>query len=216
MRGDDCSKLCHNIPQARQAFREYWPMPSDAGAGQAIYQLWSYGDVDVFVLDLRSERDSKWTPDTAAKSMLGTAQKQWLKDRLLASTATWKLLMSSVPFNPTSKNGDSWKGFQTEQRELVDFITGQGITGVLVLSGDMHTGGGIDDGTNSLLPEANCPKANRIFSNTGKLGLWSHGIDRGGIGAGFCEIDLSPAAAQIRIVGENGALRRSLTLPAPG
>jgi alkaline phosphatase D len=215
MRGDDATKYFHHIPEARQAFREYFPMPSDAGPGTAIYQKLSYGHVDVFIPDLRSERDTKTTVDDANKSMLGVAQKAWLKDQLFASTAVWKLIMSSVPWNPTSKDVDSWQGFQTEQHELVSFIQSNGITGVLIASGDLHSGGGIDDGTNSFFPEANCPKANKTFNNTGKLGIWSHGIDRGGIGAGFCEFVLTPTAATISIIGDDGNPRRKLTILAP-
>ena len=211
MRGDDATKHFPHIPEARQAFREYYPMPSDAGPGMAIYQKLSFAHVDVFILDLRSERDSKTTADDANKSMLGAAQKAWFKDELLASTAVWKLVMSSVPWNPTSKNGDSWKGFQTEQSELVSFIELNGITGVLFASGDMHTGGGIDDGSNSFFPEANCPKANKTFNNTGKFGTWSHGIDRGGVGPGFCEFVLTPTTATISIIGDDGSVRRTLT-----
>ena len=211
MRGDGATKHSHHIPEARQAFREYLPMPSDAGPGMAIYQKLSFAHVDVFILDLRSERDSKTTSHDGNKSMLGAAQKAWFKDELLASTAVWKLVMSSVPWNPTSKNGDSWKGFQTEQSELVSFIELNGITGVLFASGDMHTGGGIDDGSNSFFPEANCPKANKPFNNTGKFGTWSHGIDRGGVGPGFCEFVLTPTTATISIISYDGSVRRTLT-----
>ena len=215
MRGDDATKYFHHIPEARQAFREYFPMPSDAGPGTAIYQKFSYGHVDVFIPDLRSERDTKTTPDDANKSMLGTVQKAWFKNGLLASTAVWKLVMSSVPWNPTAKDVDSWQGFQTEQHELVNFIESNGITGVIFASGDMHSGGGIDDGRTSFFPEANCPKANKTANNTGKLGTWSNGMDRGGVGAGFCEFVLTATTATISIIGDDGNLRRSLTLQAP-
>ena len=90
----------------------------------------------------------------------------FFKGELLASTAVWKLVMSSVPWNPTSKDVDSWQGFQTEQHELVSFIESKGITGVLFASGDMHSGGGIDDGTTSFFPrpiarERTTPSATR-------------------------------------------------------
>ncbi len=97
MRGDNANRNSGHIPRARQAFREYYPMPSDAGPGTAIYQKFSFGKVDVFILDLRSERDPGRMPDDGSKSMLGSAQKAWFKAALLASPAVWKVIMSSVP-----------------------------------------------------------------------------------------------------------------------
>jgi alkaline phosphatase D len=214
MRGDNANKNSGHIPEARQAFREYYPMPSDAGPGTAIYQKFSFAHVDVFILDLRSERDPGQVPDDGSKSMLGLVQKAWFKAALLASTADWKVIMSSVPWNPTSKNGDAWKGFPTEQNELKSFIESNEITGVLFASGDLHLGGALDDGSHSYFPEANCPKANDTFNHTGKPGKWSHGFSQGGVGAGFCEFVLTPTKATINIVGDDGTVRRTLECKA--
>lgn len=212
--GDNSDGTYKNRAQARQAYREYWPMASDPGPGKAIYQRLSYsGTVDVFLLDLRSERDPIRKPEGPDKSMMGAEQKQWLKDQLLLSSAPWKLVVSSVPFNPTAKKVGGWVTYQTERKELIDFVRFNGITGVVLASGDIHSGGGIDDGTNAGLTEANCPRANAIFWQ-GFLGTWSEGMDKGGaVGPGFCEFVFTPEFAAIATVGQENTVRRSLTLP---
>ena len=43
-----------------------------------------------------------------------TGQLQWLKDGLLASTAVWKIIFSSVVTNTSTKFPDGWAGYQTE------------------------------------------------------------------------------------------------------
>ena len=57
--------------------------------------------------------------------------------------------MSSVPFNPGTKPYDAWGGFLDERGELLQFIEDNNITGVVVMTGDIHSGGAMDDGTNS-------------------------------------------------------------------
>src|SRR5262249_3331620 len=64
---------------------------------------------------------------------------------LVRSTATWKLIASTTvmmgtdltPGNPINLN--QWDGYPEERRELMSAILGLGITGVAVLSGDLHT-----------------------------------------------------------------------------
>ena len=144
--------------------------------------------------------------------MLGLAQKSALKAWALASTARWKLIPWSVTFNPTSKDRDSWKGYQTEAHELLAFFEAHAITGVLFASGDMHTGGCLDDGITSGRPELNCPRANRCGNTTGKLGTWSHGSAPSGEGDGFGEFLLTDTEATLSIVGVDQTVRRSLVV----
>lgn len=119
------------------------------------------------MLDLRYQRDPNSDTDNGDKSMLAgdlitNDQKTWLKTNLLNSTATWKFLISTVPWNPTVCKDDAWGGgFRTEQQELLNFIVGNNITGVIFISGDIHTGGAIDNGSNARCPEMNVPHSNK-------------------------------------------------------
>jgi alkaline phosphatase D len=71
--------------------------------------------------------------------MLGAAQKAWLKDRLRASKAPFKILATGGGWTVNKgPGGDSWASFLTERNELFDFIRDERISGVVLLSGDTH------------------------------------------------------------------------------
>ncbi len=124
-------------------FCNNWNNPGYGGGPQqpGCWFDFSIGDVDLFMLDGRFYRtDHKNPPADRPASMLGDAQKRWLFDRLNASQATFKLLVTSVPWAYGVKPGstDPWQGFQDEREELFSFIEQHSITGVILLSGDRH------------------------------------------------------------------------------
>ena len=98
--------------------------------------------------------------DASPGSMLGARQKQWLKERLVGSTARWKLWGNSVgmlhrrtdwqnlpePVEaewPSESYGlygtDDWCGYPAERRELLTFLQTEGVTNVATLVGDRHS-----------------------------------------------------------------------------
>ena len=87
---------------ARLVYEEYMPhYDTPAGDGDVpIYQSFAVGRVKFIVTDLRSERDEVKKPDGPGKSMLGAAQKAWLKSELLAAKGKYPLIfwVSSVPW----------------------------------------------------------------------------------------------------------------------
>jgi alkaline phosphatase D len=178
--GNNLDKTYRDWDISRRVFQEYvpaYPLPADS---YGIWQRFRYAHVDFFVLDCRSQRDPDTDPDDAKKSMLdGNAvgsygQFEWLKEGLLSSSAPWKIIFSSVAVNPTAKPNDGWAVFQTEWSQIRQFIDDNHITGVVVLSGDLHIGG-LDDGRASGVPEMMVPPANMNGCGTGKLGNWSEG-----------------------------------------
>ena len=82
--------------------------------------------------------------------MLGREQLTWLKEKLAASDARWKVIVSSVPMSiptglPAVPNGrDGWANFdQTAgyERELLDilrFMHAHGIRNSLWITTDVH------------------------------------------------------------------------------
>jgi len=106
------------------------------------YFTFDAGDVSFFVLDVRSFRDKKHTPDNAAKSMLGAEQKAELKNWLKTSKAKFKFVTSGVEFHDHQtvplKQDDAWEGFKTERQEIFDFIHNNHVGGVILISGDAH------------------------------------------------------------------------------
>jgi alkaline phosphatase D len=139
------------MPAGRQAFLEYWPVSTPPEDPARLYRKFRRGaDAEFFVLDTRQYRDRNADPDGPAKTMLGTAQRDWLIDGLTRSTATWKFIVTSVPLsNPKGgtaqmPGNDSWAravdgtGFQTELRAIVNAILKGRVRNVVWLAGDVH------------------------------------------------------------------------------
>jgi alkaline phosphatase D len=211
---DNADKSFPGKKNALNAFREYFPTPS-LPSHDGIWHRFRYAQVEFFMLDLRSQRDPNNTPDGPNKSILGADEKAWLKDSLLNSTARWKFLMSTVPFNPGTKPSDSWAAFQTERTEMVNFIQQNKIGGLIVVSGDLHSGGALDDGTNSGFPEISVPHANMPPPQcwtTQKPGLWSEGIICGIDNPGYGSITVTPDSVTLQVKGIDGDVRQSLEI----
>jgi phosphodiesterase/alkaline phosphatase D-like protein len=74
-----------------------------------------------------------------ARTMLGAEQKAFLKERLSASTATWKFVVNPVPIQALlALPYDRWEGYAAERRELIEFIHDEGIANVVFLTTDFH------------------------------------------------------------------------------
>lgn len=116
---------------ALRAFSEYWANPSygtDELVG--IFGRHRYGDVEIFLLDDRYWRGLD-------DSITGDAQEEWLKDALVDSDATFKLIVSGSQYTLLD-HSDSWGVFPEAQTRLRQFIADEGVEGVLLLSGDVH------------------------------------------------------------------------------
>ena len=129
--------------ESLRLFRSYWANPSyGTGGAPGIWFKHSYGGVDFFFLDGRYHRDPSVGSDMPAKSMLGAAQKAWLKDELLKSRAPFKILVSGGGWSSAERadGGDSWGVYTAERNEIFEFIRDRGIGGVVCISGDSHLG----------------------------------------------------------------------------
>ncbi len=121
-------------------FKNQWANPY-YGGGKERPGCWfdfSMGDIDFIMLDCRYYRENP--KEVSNPSMLGEYQKNWLKERLKTSTATFKVISSSVPWAKNTKPGsdDTWDGFPNEREEIFSFIEENKIEGVLLLSADRH------------------------------------------------------------------------------
>jgi len=220
--GNDEDKNFTGRSSAWQAFDEHWVTYARPNADAGLWHSFVVGDAEFFVLDLRSQRDPGTDTDDSDKSMLdgdeiANDQKDWLKDGLNNSTATWKFIVSSVTMNPTARpvSTDHWRVYSTERDELKDFIVDNDIEGVLLLTGDLHTGGAVDDGTNSAwgVPELCVPHTNLARGNTANLGTWSEGVTSGAKGYGL--VTVSADLVTMRAYGARGVIRHYLTVFAP-
>jgi alkaline phosphatase D len=130
--------------ESRKVFSSYFCNPSYGQDGKGIYSIVSWGDVDVFMTDdrwWRSEdkiKDSVDGKPNPGKRLLGKQQMEWLKNSLLYSSATFKIVaMGSQVLNPASPFDKMWD-FPIEYDELMNFIKEYNINGVLFLTGDRH------------------------------------------------------------------------------
>ena len=90
--------------------------------------------------------------DLPPGTMLGSAQKQWWKDVMKDSDATWRIWGNPVPIlrlqldgsdvalvmDQLILSGDAWDGYNTERKELMAFLKANSIRNVVSLSGDHH------------------------------------------------------------------------------
>ncbi|GJL59948.1 MAG: alkaline phosphatase [Nitrospirales bacterium] len=121
------------MPIGRQAFFTYWPIRQHATDSTRLFRAFRWGKaVELFLLDTRQYRNP------GSNTMLGTVQKQWLLEQLAASSATFKFIISSVPFS--DPRVDKWGEYPDERDEILGYLNKMGITGVLFLAGDLHIG----------------------------------------------------------------------------
>lgn len=122
-----------------QLYQKQWANPYYGGGEPqpGCYYDFSIGDVDFFMLDTRYYREN---PEIPGASMLGPVQKQWLMDKLARSTATFKIICTSVPLTENTKPGslDTWDGHAAERKEILGFLGEQKIKGVVFLAADRH------------------------------------------------------------------------------
>jgi alkaline phosphatase D len=155
--------LDRDVPFARrrraayQTFFEHMPRIRARRDPDRIYGKLRFGrNAEVFLLDERQYRDDQPCGDELGtancpeafergRTMLGDAQRQWLKRSLKDSRATWKILGNQDMFmaldtpagNPI--NPDQWDGYKAERRELMNFVKAQRIRNVSLVTGDIHT-----------------------------------------------------------------------------
>ena len=127
---------------ALQAFKRYWANPSYGLPGvPGVFGAASVGDIDFFLLDNRFHRYPNRYPQTADKAMFGKAQLEWLKQALVASRATFKVIAAGGQFWNQANRYEAFHNYPVEQKALADWLLEQKINGVLFLSGDRHLAG---------------------------------------------------------------------------
>ena len=127
-----------------EIWKKYWCNPSYGENGQGTYSMVSWGDADIFLTDDRWWRSADRTMDSVNgkpnpdKYMLGKQQMEWLKNSLLYSSATFKIItLGSQVLNPVSPY-DKLLNCPAEYDELMRFLADNRINGVLFLTGDRH------------------------------------------------------------------------------
>ena len=117
--------------------------------GRLGYGSFRVGNVEIFLLDTRSQRDLHDTenPHKKGTSLLGRRQKEWLKEKMKSSDADFFFLASSVnmmiPHVSSPAGGeikgkdDAWTAFVDEREEMIRFWEALDKP-VVVMTGDLH------------------------------------------------------------------------------
>ena len=143
--------------RASRAFHEYMPLRITPAEPGRVYRKISYGPLlDVFMLDMRSYRgpngENLETSYGPAAYFLGLQQSAWLKQGLVTSRATWKVIAADMPlglivyYEPSRRwgaeaiaQGDGPpRGRELEIADLLSFIKYAGIRNTVWLTADVH------------------------------------------------------------------------------
>lgn len=124
---------------ARQVFQLFWCNPTYGFNGtEGITTGFRWGDVEFFLLDNRFWR----TPNrlrSQRRTLLGTEQLQWLRNALVSSTATFKIIvLGGQLLNPLPAFETYANCAPEEREEILEMLSREAIPGVLILSGDRH------------------------------------------------------------------------------
>jgi len=130
--------------ESRNIFKNYSLNPSYGEEGKGIYTKFSFSDVDFFLTDDRYFRSEPGIADSingkpsSAKTYLGAMQIEWLKNALLNSTATFKIIITGGQVLNTLNKYEGMNHYSYEYHELLDFLSEHKTTGVLFFTGDRH------------------------------------------------------------------------------
>ena len=110
---------------AMTAWDEFFPLPDTAG--EVRYRRWRWGKhVECFLLDCRRFRSAREAADDGRKTMLGAAQLAWLLEGARQSTASFKLVFSTVPLD-FGVGPDHWASYRRERDAMFEALLASGI-----------------------------------------------------------------------------------------
>lgn len=214
------------MPAGRQAFLDYWPILPPAEEPTRLYRSVRWGRLlEVFILDTRQYRSPNSALDGPAKTMLGPAQRRWLIDGVAASTALWKVVVSSVSLSVSTGKAhrDSWSnasvwgvpeenstGFAVERDAILRAWAGRGVKNLVFIVADVHHAELI---RHHPTREFSLHEfiAGPLSASLGRPRPLDAGLNprslfaRGGMN-NFGLLQVEPALLTVRIVDENGAV----------
>ncbi|MEO3780292.1 alkaline phosphatase D family protein [Micromonospora sp. B11E3] len=138
--------------QAYQVYYEHMPLRRASipqGPDMRLYRRLSYGNLAQFdILDGRQYRSDQVPTgmDDPSRTMLGTAQEQWLLDGLSASRARWNVLGNQTVMTEADRDpgpgkqlgNDNWNGYAAARQRLFDGVVERGVQNMVVVTGDAH------------------------------------------------------------------------------
>ncbi len=138
--GNDTDGRLKGKENTRRAFVEYRANREYGDGDQGIYTKFQCGPVEVFLLDTRWFSQAEPSPvDPSKPTLLGQSQWKWLKESLRSSKAEFKIIACGMIWDDKeNKESDDWGTYTYERDALFEFIGKEGITGVVLIGGDIH------------------------------------------------------------------------------
>jgi alkaline phosphatase D len=217
-------------PIGLAAFLAYWPLTPPPADPTRLYRALRWGrHLELFILDTRQYRTPNRVRDGSAKSMLGAAQRRWLVDAVATSTATWKVIVSSVPLSIPKgwPFGDSWArrsvlgyetGFASERDAVFRQLAAHGVDRVVALVADVHYGAFMSHRplpgfeVHELIAGPLAASMKTPDPPSAEMNSTVH-IARGGL-ATFGAMDVSDAGIDVRLLDSRGSTLGEVSLPA--
>jgi alkaline phosphatase D len=210
---NDSDGTFENKATALQVFRRVWAQRThgtDAVTG--IFSSVRMGPVELFLLDGRYHR-------IEGQQILGKAQLDWLFERLSASSAPVKLLVSGSQVLPEAAATLGWECWRRdapgELEQLIAFLSQHDIRGVALASGDVHLGYLLHEKGRSLPGGRVGPELWELTSSPLANDTWTDTIARLGrpdrfiveeiesLNYGIIDVDLDRAGQEIRLILED-------------
>lgn len=119
---------------AEDSFNAFWPRPIEVAQLDGVATQFRYADVDFFFLDVRSFRSDNPTSSNRVE-ILGSAQVAWLRQALIESTATFKIVVAGAPILNPADSRKNLSYAEREHNEFLQMMRGERITGLFFISG---------------------------------------------------------------------------------
>ena len=144
---NDSNKSFELKDETLRIFKSYW---ANASYGEVdnpgVYSKFFCGDAAFFLMDDRWYRDDDHLEPSAAlalKTQYGARQRDWLKQSLLSAQTlrhfTFKFIVTGGQVITSFGGASETFAYYTAEREdLMKFIADHHISGVVILSGDVH------------------------------------------------------------------------------
>jgi alkaline phosphatase D len=124
---------------AEDSFNAYWPSAVKIAGIDGITTRFRRSDVDFFMLDSRSNRDDVGASDRLPQ-ILGKDQIEWLRQEIINSTATFKVIIAGAPILNPADNRNNLSYAKREHTNLLQMLRDERISGLFFISGGKYYG----------------------------------------------------------------------------
>lgn len=135
---NDADRTYRLREEALELFKLYWLNASyGTTETKGVFGRYLYNDVEFFLLDDRYHRAPNQLKDDD-RPYLGADQLQWLKESLVNSNASFKVIVNGNQVINTNVEHEGWSKYPTEFNNFMDWLLVSNVDGVMFFSGDRH------------------------------------------------------------------------------